>query len=564
MTSPAISDRRLVPVGSGQIHCRIAGQGPPLLVIPAGNGPQAIAALVEGLSRRFTCILVDIPGYLLSDPLPEPRPAIRDYARAMAGLIEALELSRCAVLGSHTGATVAVELAAQRPDLCASLVLHELSLFSPEQRVEMLANHLPPYVPDWHGGYLIGFWHRYREQALFRPWFRKGAQNRVAAAGDDVHAVHDTFLVQAAVGDAYRQCYEAVIQHDTASTLRALSVPLLVAAPAESWLAPARALPGLAVELVPADRAAARYGRALARGKLPPARLRRSDDAAGERRLVTVDDRRLMVRCLGSGPGPAVLVLPHMPGPALPLAGFAAGLTGRRTVLVELSGNGDSAAPPLPPAIETWTDEVAGVIAALDLGKPVLVGQGAGAIVAAAAMERKLGSRLVLINPPLLSAADRAAQRERYAAPLELAWDGTHLVQLYQALRNEELFWPWYDQRPAATRRIAPALDRFALDRRLVGILKHHESYAPAWQALLDYPLLDVLRGLPARPVAVTARDHLFAEAAAAGAAALKLPTIEAGGTAEALALAVTQALRMPARRGKGAAAGTRRGSRGG
>ncbi|MSO64904.1 MAG: alpha/beta hydrolase [Alphaproteobacteria bacterium] len=373
-----------MPVGYGQIHCRWTGSGPLLLVLPAGNGPEPILPLLAQLAERFTILLVDLPGYGLSDPLPAAVPTMRDYAEAIAALLTTLGVRRRGLLGSHTGASIAAELAVVRPATFPAIVIHEGTFTPPEHRRDLLQHYMPPYRPDWHGGYLVGFWQRYREQFLFRPWHRHDKANRIAMDGDDAMAVHHAFFAQAAIGDAYRKCYEAVLRHDAAEPVERATMPIYITSPSEVYLAGARALRHPTVELTAFDRIADRYGPILAAADL--------DTGA-----------------------PAALT-------AAPSTG------GRRVLLPDLPGNGDSFGPPTRPTVASWArtaERLLGGRAA------IVIGCGTGAVVAGELARRGRAKGLVLVNPPAR----------------EPVWDGTHLVRLWQALRSEALFWPWFANR---------------------------------------------------------------------------------------------------------------------
>lgn len=498
----------LVDVGGGVVCCRITGNGPPALAIPAGNGPQPILPLLNRLSERFTVVLVDIPGYLRSDPLPMPEPSIADYADAMACLMERLGQPRYLVFGSHTGASIAGELALRHPSRCARVVLHEGTFLPEAARPAMIANYMPAYEPVWHGAHQVGLWQRFREQELFRPWLNKG--NRIAGAGDDSTKIDEMFIVQAAAGPTYGDCYVAVFRHDLSPTVRALSVPFRITATNEPWLAGPRAA-GFNAEHVSNDEGPALYGDWFAAAALPAMVGRPAASATATKRLVVANGHHLMVRRQGSGE--PSLVIPQLPGPAVTAQPILDGLGD--SVVPELSGNGDSFGPPSQPSVSRWADDAAAVMAATAMANASVVGIGTGAIVATELARRGLVDNLVLVNPPLAAPALREELRRRYAADIAPHWDGTHLVRLWQALRNEALFWPWYDQRPEATRRIVPDLDVATLEARSVGILKHAASYAAACEALFGYDLVANIVGFRRPTRIVTIRRDLFAELSA-------------------------------------------------
>lgn len=103
------------------LHCRIGGEGPPLLLLH--GYPQSHATwhrVAPALARHFRCVLPDLPGYGASAvPRPEPdhaQQSKRRMARIMVALMTALGHERFSVLGHDRGARVAYRLALDQPD----------------------------------------------------------------------------------------------------------------------------------------------------------------------------------------------------------------------------------------------------------------------------------------------------------------------------------------------------------------------------------------------------------------------------------------------------------------
>ncbi|MBV9006212.1 MAG: alpha/beta fold hydrolase [Solirubrobacterales bacterium] len=72
-------------------------------------------------------IALDTPGFGESAPVPG-RPSIEAWAGAANAALDALGIGRAAVVGHHTGGAIAVELASQRSDRVAALVLSSTAL----------------------------------------------------------------------------------------------------------------------------------------------------------------------------------------------------------------------------------------------------------------------------------------------------------------------------------------------------------------------------------------------------------------------------------------------------
>lgn len=122
---------RAVDCGGVTIHCRVGGEGPPLLMLH--GYPQSHATwhrVAPGLARHFTCVVADLPGYGASS-VPEAAPDHRPYTKramgqAMAKLMERLGFRRFHLLGHDRGARVAYRLALDQPERVERLGIIEV------------------------------------------------------------------------------------------------------------------------------------------------------------------------------------------------------------------------------------------------------------------------------------------------------------------------------------------------------------------------------------------------------------------------------------------------------
>ena len=193
---PSTVRRGYVSTSLGHIHYRelagpsMDGAGEALLLLhqTADSSAQFLELLPE-LAGRVRAVAVDTPGYGDSDRIAAgaPPPSIADYARAMAELLAALGVSRAAVLGTHTGAAIALELAASRPALVTRLVLSGLPDYEPDERPAKIASAAssPPLEAD--GAHLLAAW----ERAADPMWGRDDLAQITRAAVDSVRALPD-------------------------------------------------------------------------------------------------------------------------------------------------------------------------------------------------------------------------------------------------------------------------------------------------------------------------------------------------------------------------------------
>ena len=106
------------------LYYETAGEGIPILLIhPSGATASTWGAVVDELARIGHVITYDRRGYARSGG-ERVRSVARHTADA-AALLEHLEAAPAVVVGTSSGATIAVDLAVRRPDLVRAAVVHE-------------------------------------------------------------------------------------------------------------------------------------------------------------------------------------------------------------------------------------------------------------------------------------------------------------------------------------------------------------------------------------------------------------------------------------------------------
>lgn len=110
---------------AGQLHARESGDpaGLPLVLLhqTASSSIQWAARVMPLLPAGIRAIAMDTPGFGMSDPPPRPAPGMAWYASRVRDLLDALGLERAHLAGHHTGAMIALEVAAAYPERVASL-----------------------------------------------------------------------------------------------------------------------------------------------------------------------------------------------------------------------------------------------------------------------------------------------------------------------------------------------------------------------------------------------------------------------------------------------------------
>jgi pimeloyl-ACP methyl ester carboxylesterase len=148
----------------GQLHYRVAGshgsRGPLLLLHPSPLSGTVYENLMADMARDRMVIAPDTPGFGMSDP-PKSPPEISDYAAVMRDFISDMGLGIVDVMGYHTGALTAVEMALQSPDVVRRIVMNSATAFTPEE-TDAFRTKYTPRTADERAGDVAARW----------PWFK--------------------------------------------------------------------------------------------------------------------------------------------------------------------------------------------------------------------------------------------------------------------------------------------------------------------------------------------------------------------------------------------------------
>ena len=129
-------ERRFITTPLGRIHVAIAGTGFPVLLLhQTPRSWDEYRDVLPLLGRDFRAIAMDTLGFGDSD-VPAGDPSIELWAQGAFALLDALELPRAAIVGHHTGAVIAVEMAASAPARVSALVLSACPFVDAERRAK--------------------------------------------------------------------------------------------------------------------------------------------------------------------------------------------------------------------------------------------------------------------------------------------------------------------------------------------------------------------------------------------------------------------------------------------
>src|SRR6266480_6179288 len=117
------------PINETWLHYERSGAGEPLVLVHGSWVDGRLwDAVRPALSQSFEVVSFDRRGHSRSVPAPASG-TIHDDVDDLAGLIEELDLRPAHVAGASWGGSIALRLAAARPELLRSLSVHEPPLF---------------------------------------------------------------------------------------------------------------------------------------------------------------------------------------------------------------------------------------------------------------------------------------------------------------------------------------------------------------------------------------------------------------------------------------------------
>jgi pimeloyl-ACP methyl ester carboxylesterase len=151
--------RSFVAVPAGTIHVAQAGEGRPVLLLhQTPRSWDEYRDVLPILGERFHAIAMDTIGFGDSSKPSEPD-TIERWAEVAVSLLDALEIDRASVVGHHTGAVIATELAAGHPSRVDRLVLSAPAFVDDEHR--RLYGEKPPVDEverKLDGSHLVELW----------------------------------------------------------------------------------------------------------------------------------------------------------------------------------------------------------------------------------------------------------------------------------------------------------------------------------------------------------------------------------------------------------------------
>ncbi|MCZ8129973.1 MAG: alpha/beta fold hydrolase [Steroidobacteraceae bacterium] len=519
--------------GARQVHYRRAGSGPCVLMLHQSPLSSAdLLPIIEHWKHHYTCIAPDTPGYGMSDPFGVDSLEMDDIADGVVEFMDAVGIERCAVYGFHTGAMIAGALAHKYPERVVCAVANGYVVLTEAERRDFVAHYLPPLEPKWDGSHLTWLWARLREQTIFFPWHRPSLAGRMAIDVPSPETLTNTVVEVLRSGDHFRVGYRAAFTFRSDEALRTMRAPMLVTAaevdPLHRQL-PRIRHPSNSVEVRPGGSVQQTWELCRAyidRHSPPPAPpLAKTRPLAGRtwNEMIDVPGGQVRVRRNTDAAGRTVLVQHDASSASDTVDAVAQSLVGHRPVLaIDLPGHGESdnvlfdaatvaaaartldeamagakAGRPIGPEIASvvtvprYVEGVRAVLDALGLDQVDFHGMWGGGFVGLelAKQQPSRVHRLVMSDVIWCDEAFLRHKRAQYTPRIEPVWYGGHLLMCWHLMRDQGLFYPWFDRTARAAIRREPHVEPAMVHGRVRNMLKAPEMWRLAYQAHFAYPV---------------------------------------------------------------------------
>jgi pimeloyl-ACP methyl ester carboxylesterase len=221
--------RHFVDLPQATIHFAEAGRGAPVVLLhQTPRSWDEFRDVLPLLGRTRRAIAMDTVGFGDSTPLPTGSDSIEAWAEAVVSFLDALGLPSVDLVGHHTGAVIALEVAVRTPRRVRSLVLSSSPYDVPGAPAAAAPGRsvVDEAAPAADGAHLLELW---RTRAAFYPW-------------GDVGLLERYLVDQLKAGPLAAEGHRVVARYDVPAAVARVTCPvLLVGATADPFAYPALA-----------------------------------------------------------------------------------------------------------------------------------------------------------------------------------------------------------------------------------------------------------------------------------------------------------------------------------
>lgn len=458
-----------------QVHYRTKGEGPPLLILhPSPQSSEAMTASLNAFSSLCACYALDAPGYGLSDSMAQAEPTIGDYAETLVEAAAVLGFETFFVYGAATGSQLAIEMAKRYPDRVRFVMLDSNGHISDKMCEQLVSSgYFADVTPRRDGGHLLTYWDMCRHLFFAFPWNSFREADRLGYDIPPPSVIHETFLRYLQAGEDYAKAYKAALYTERRDHFDGLMTPTVMTRWASSPVLSiadeliAFGLPDNVQVLEAGHGVEARFAvqiDALGAVVVEAALLNAgstskdfldSNEPRLRRAYLPYEESQLHIRANTVNDQPPLVILHGVGRSGAQMEDIARQFAGNRHVIViDLPGHGNS--PNLPDGGEITLEAVTAPISiALKEAGVVevdIIGEGLGAAIGAELSKTVKTRRLTILDPVPYTGKEQEVAKE-VLPDLTPRDDGAHLVSAWSVVRDQELFYPFWDRQTHSARK---------------------------------------------------------------------------------------------------------------
>lgn len=216
-----------VSIGDAELHYDVAGDGPPLLLVPGLSGLGSFwSAQVEDFARDFRVIVHDHRGTGRSTH-SRIRYSVEQMADDVVRLMDALGVERAHFVGHSTGGAIGQVLAQDRPDRLGRLVLSATWAGRDPYFQRLFQSRRQVLVDSGVEAYV-----RASALVLAPPWWTSANDAAITAR-------HRVLVAEAAPLEVTTSRIDAILAFDRRARLKEIRQPTLVIVAADDAITPA-------------------------------------------------------------------------------------------------------------------------------------------------------------------------------------------------------------------------------------------------------------------------------------------------------------------------------------
>lgn len=501
--------RRFLTLPDGhQIHYRIAGNGPAMILLhPSPISSVALIPAMSVFAEAFTCIALDTPGYGLSDDCVTEKEDLWGYADVVAQVLDALRLESAVIYGAATGAQIGAQFARRYPQRTRLLMMDTAGHFSDEEVERYKDDYFVDLTPRRDGRHLLAAWDASRHLSLFFPWMSDRADERIQADIAPPHVIQDHVNDMLRAGPGYRDAYFQAMRVEKHAHTVQIKVPVLLSLNSGSMMkGHTDALIGMGLPhnftVVPCTpmtryqdqlRAAAAYAENGAAPVVPD----QTGSAANIRNaMVDVPGGQLRARMCLHGAGRPLVAIHDPAGSSHLVESILAPYVGDRPVVAfDNPGNGESDFTIDKIDSESYATVLNAALDTLGIDEADVIGRYSGGPVAMEmAFQNPLRVKhIVQAAVSIYEGEEQENLLAHYTPSIAPRWDGSHLMTAWSVMRDQSLYWPWFNQTAKGVLWNDGAIDVALTDLRVREMLKCGDRYQQAYAAMWRYPMREKL-----------------------------------------------------------------------